>query len=260
MSTLTYEEFAEMYRAQTEYVDFGSLYDALTGDDVVRRLYLVSDNLIDDARKFNLTSIVEPTEVIRKHIIDSLIPLSLIADNVGIPESIADIGTGAGFPLLPMAAALATVSPNTRLVGIDSTAKKISHINAAAEYVGINNVSAIAGRAEELGRAEKSKNRTYRASFELATARAVAALPVLLEICAPLLKTNGVFAALKSHADDELVAGDRAAAKLGMTRESKIDYEIPGGDTRCVIFYRKISDTPDKFPRRYAEISKQPLS
>lgn len=260
MSTLTYEEFAAMYGKQTESVDFGSLHDALTDENVMRRLYLVADNLIDDAAKFNLTSIVEPAEIIRKHLIDSLIPLSLIADNIGIPESIADIGTGGGFPLLPMAAALADIAPKTRLTGIDSTAKKISHINAAANYVGLTNVSAIVGRAEELGRAEKGKNRTYRASFALVTARAVAALPVLLELCAPLIEKNGVFAALKSHADDEIVAGDRAAVKLGMTRESKIDYEIPGGDTRCVIFYRKISDTPDTFPRRYADILKRPLT
>ena len=80
-----------------------------------------------------------------------------------------------------------------------------------------------------------------------------------MELCAPLVKKGGVFAALKSHADEEMVHGDAAAPLLGMTKEVKIDYEIPGGDRRCVIFYRKISDTSEKFPRRYAEITKQPL-
>ncbi len=256
MSDLTYETFAALYDELTKTVDYGSIHDDLTGADTVRRLYLIADNLIDDAKKFNLTSITEPSEIIRKHLIDSLIPLSLIVDNVGVPEKLADIGTGGGFPLLPMAAGLAEIAPSAKLTGIDSTAKKISHINAAAKYVGLTNVTAIAGRAEEFG---KAGNREYRGKFDLVTARAVANLPVLMELCAPFVKKGGVFAALKSHADEEMLHGDAAAPLLGMTKEAKIDYEIPGGDSRCVIFYRKISDTPEKFPRRYAEITKQPL-
>ena len=256
MSDLTYETFAALYAEQTQTVDYGSIHDGLTDADTVRRLYHIADSLIDDAKKFNLTSITEPAEIIRKHLIDSLIPLSLIVDHVGVPEKLADIGTGAGFPLLPMAAGLAKIAPSSKLLGIDSTAKKISHINAAAKYVGLTNVSAVAGRAEEFG---KAGNREYRGNFDLVTARAVANLPVLMELCAPLVKKGGVFAALKSHADEEMLHGDAAAPLLGMTKEAKIDYEIPGGDTRCVIFYRTISDTPEKFPRRYAEITKQPL-
>ena len=256
MSDLTYETFAALYAEQVQFVDYGSIHDELTDADTVRRLYLIADSLIDDAKKFNLTSIVEPSEIIRKHLIDSLIPLSLIVDNTGIPGKLADIGTGAGFPLLPMAAGLAKIAPESRLTGIDSTAKKISHINAAAAYVGLKNVTAIAGRAEEFGKTGKN---TLRGTFDLVTARAVANLPVLMELCAPLVKKGGVFAALKSHADEEMIHGDAAAPLLGLTKEAKIDYEIPGGDQRCVIFYRKISDTPEKFPRRYAEITKQPL-
>lgn len=256
MSDLTYETFSSLYNEQTQFVDYGSIHDELTSPEVVRRLYLIADSLIDDAKKFNLTSIVEPSEVIRKHLIDSLIPLALIVDTCGMPKQLADIGTGAGFPLLPMAAGLAAISPDARLVGIDSTAKKISHIQSAAKYVGLKNVTAIAGRAEEFG---KAGNREYRQKFDVVTARAVASLPVLMELCAPLVAKGGVFAALKSHAEEEMIAGNAAAKLLGMTKEEKIDYEIPGGDTRCVIFYRKITDTPEKFPRRYAEISKQPL-
>ncbi len=256
MSDLTYETFAELYAEQTRFVDFGSIHDELTSSEVTRLLYLIADNLIDDAKKFNLTSIVEPSEVIRKHIIDSLIPLSLIVDTCGVPKTLADIGTGAGFPLLPMAAGLLTVAPTAKLTGIDATAKKISHIQAAAKSIGLTNVTAIAGRAEDFG---KAGNRAYRGKFDLVTARAVAGLPVLMELCAPLVKKDGVFAALKSHAEEEMVAGDAAAKLLGMTKEEKIDYELPGGDTRCVIFYRKKTDTPEKYPRRYAEITKQPL-
>ncbi len=256
MSDLTYETFAELYAEQTAFVDFGSIHDELTSPEVTRRLYLIADNLIDDAKKFNLTSIVEPSEIIRKHIIDSLIPLSLIADTCGIPKTLADIGTGAGFPLLPMAAGLATIAPAAKLTGMDSTAKKISHIQSAAKIIGLTNVTAVSGRAEDFG---KAGNRAYRGKFDLVTARAVASLPVLAELCAPLVKKDGYFVALKSHAEEEMIAGDAAANLLGMTKEEKIDYELPGGDTRCVIFYRKKTDTPEKYPRRYAEITKQPL-
>lgn len=256
MSDLTYETFAALYDEQTRFTDFGSIHDELTAPDTVRRLYLIADLLIDDAKKFNLTSILEPSEIIRKHLIDSLLPLSLTVDHFGIPKKLADVGTGAGFPLLPMAAGLLKISPESKFVGIDSTAKKISHIRRTAEYVGLTNVWAEAGRAEEFGRAG---NRAFRGKFDFVSARAVAGLPVLMELCAPLVEKGGIFAAMKSHAEEEIAQGDAAAVQLGMTKEAKMDYEIPGGDTRCVIFYRKITDTPEKFPRRYAEITKQPL-
>ena len=205
-------------------------------------------------QKMDLTAVLDEDERIDRHDLDSAAPL---AKGLLVPGAkVIDVGTGAGFPLLPMAAGLMKIAPETRLTGIDSTAKKISHINAAAKYVGLPNVTAIAGRAEEFGKTGKN---TLRGSFDLVTARAVANLPVLMELCAPLVKKGGVFAALKSHAEEEMLHGDAAAPLLGMTKEAKIDYEIPGGDRRCVIFYRKISDTPEKFPRRYAEITKQPL-
>ncbi len=253
MSDLTFENFNSLYTDLSRGVCFGQIGEALAAPETVRKLFLISDSLIDDARKFNLTSITEPGEIVRKHIIDSLIPLALTVEHCLVPKNAADVGTGAGFPLLPMAAGLAKISPETKLTGVDSTSKKISHILAAAQYAGLSNVSAVSGRAEELGR------RDFRAKFDLVTARAVANLPVLLELCAPLVAKNGFFAALKSHADDELAQGDIAAKRLGMTNVGKIDYELPGGDTRCVIFYRKITDTPEKFPRRYAEIAKHPL-
>lgn len=256
MAELNYEAFAAMYAEQAQAAHFGGMRDVLTAPETVQRLFRIAESLLDDAKKFNLTSITEPAEVIRKHLIDSLIPLALLVENGKVPRRVADIGTGAGFPLLPMAAALAALSPETRLLGVDSTAKKISHVLASANYVGLTNVSAIAGRAEELGAAG---NRAFRGKFDLVTARAVASLPVLAELCAPLVEKGGIFAALKSHTEEELASGDAAAELLGLTREAKMDYELPGGDTRCVLFYRKITDTPEKFPRRYAEITKHPL-
>ncbi|MBQ8511951.1 MAG: class I SAM-dependent methyltransferase, partial [Clostridia bacterium] len=100
---------------------------------------------------------------------------------------------------------------------------------------------------------------TLRQSFDLVTARAVAALPVLIELCGPFVKVGGHFCALKSNIEGELEIADKAGRVLGLTNIAVIDYEIPGGDKRCLVLYRKTSPTPAKYPRRYAEITKRAL-
>ena len=251
MSQLTLQEFSTLFRdaVSPDLPGFDAIYSAVTGEKCVNALYAVTDRLIDNAKKFNLTSILEPNEIIRKHLIDSLIPLGLL-QNAGITFSTAlDVGTGAGFPLLPMACAADGVS----FTGMDATAKKISHIRETAEFAALTNVSAVSGRAEELARGE------LRQSFDLVCARAVAALPVLIELCAPFVRVGGHFCALKSHIEEELEPADRAGRLLGLTNIAVIDYEIPGGDTRCLVLYRKTAPTPAKYPRRYAEITKRAL-
>ncbi|MBQ2724233.1 MAG: 16S rRNA (guanine(527)-N(7))-methyltransferase RsmG [Clostridia bacterium] len=251
MSQLTLQEFSTLFRdaVSPDLPGFDAIYPVVTGESCVNALYAVTDKLIDNAKKFNLTSILEPTEIIRKHLIDSLIPLGLL-QNAGISFSTAlDVGTGAGFPLLPMACAANGVS----FTGMDATAKKISHIRETAEFAALANVSAVSGRAEELARGE------MRQSFDLVCARAVAALPVLIELCAPFVRVGGHFCALKSHIEEELEPADRAGKLLGLTNIAVIDYEIPGGDTRCLVLYRKTAPTPAKYPRRYAEITKRAL-
>ena len=162
-------------------------------------------------------------------------------------------------------------------MGIDSTAKKIGHIMESAQYSGLTNIDATVGRAEELTAyralsskkesAKKPKNQPkteekkpyFRESFEITTARAVAALPTLLELCAPLTRVGGYFCALKSHADEEILAAGNAPETLGLTLRDKISYTLPGGDARVVLIYEKTAETLRKYPRRYAEITKQPL-
>ena len=162
-------------------------------------------------------------------------------------------------------------------MGIDSTAKKIGHIKETAEYADLTNIDATAARAEELTAypdslapkksAKKTKNQPkteekkpyFRERFDITTARAVAALPTLLELCAPLTKVGGYFCALKSHADEEILAAGNAPETLGLTLRDKISYTLPGGDARVVLIYEKTAETPRKYPRRYAEITKQPL-
>lgn len=254
-SALTYAEFKEIYSslASPETVGFSRLYADFVAPDVTETLYIISALLIVNAKKFNLTSIVEPCEVIRKHIIDSLIPLGLLAERGITPRRMIDVGTGAGFPLLPMAAALSRISPSSAAIGLDATGKKIAHITECAEKCGLASVSGIQGRAEEIS------HDILREKSDLSVARAVAALPVLVELCAPLTSVGGHFVALKSHADDEIAASESAARLCGLRLSEKIDYVLPGGDTRTLVIYDKIAPTPTLYPRRYAEITKKPL-
>lgn len=222
---------------------------AFADGSAVFRLWQICDRLIDNAKRFNLTAILEPEEIVRKHVIDSLIPLALLEDRGIAPRRILDVGTGAGFPLLPWACVL---PEEVSLTGLDATAKKISHIRETAEAVGLSNAAAVQGRAEEAAR------ESMREGFDLVTARAVAALPVLLELCAPLTAVGGVFAALKSHVEEELEAAGPAARILGLSEPETAAYELPGGDRRTLLLYRKIRPTPAKYPRRFAELTKQP--
>lgn len=249
------DEFTELYlsMASRDTAGFASAYDTFTSPDTIRRLWIISCKLTENAKKFNLTSILEPTEIIRKHLIDSLIPLGFLLERGIRVHSLLDVGCGAGFPSLPMAAALASIDANRRVVGLDATAKKISHINETAAACSLPSYDGISARAEEIAKGE------FRETFDIVSARAVANLPVLIELCAPFVKVNGYFAALKSHVEDELDPAVEAGKILGLTEYEKIDYEIPGGDARCLVIFKKTFRTPQKFPRRYAEITKHPL-
>ena len=277
------EQFFSICRAafeESEQYFTPELYVHVTSDEVLTRMYKITEKLVENAKKFNLTSILEPEEIIRKHIVDSVLPLAIM-EKQGIVskiarKTVADVGCGAGFPTLPMSAASLDYFP-LFFMGIDSTAKKIGHIKESAQYSGLTNIDATVGRAEELTAyralsskkesAKKPKNQPkaeekkpyFRERFDITTARAVAALPTLLELCAPLTKVGGYFCALKSHADEEILAAGNAHETLGLTLRDKISYTLPGGDARVVLIYEKTAETPRKYPRRYVEITKQPL-
>lgn len=285
------EQFFSICRAafaESETYFTPELYVHVTSDEVLTRMYKITEKLVENAKKFNLTSILEPEEIVRKHIVDSVLPLAIM-EKQGIVskiarKTVADVGCGAGFPTLPMSAASIDYFP-LFFMGIDSTAKKIGHIKESAEYADLTNIDATAARAEELTAypdspapkksalsskkesAKKPKNQPkteekkpyFRERFDITTARAVSTLPTLLELCAPLTKVGGYFCALKSHADEEILAAGNAHETLGLTLRDKISYTLPGGDARVVLIYEKTAETPRKYPRRYAEITKQPL-
>jgi len=203
--------------------------------------------LLEKNQVMNLTAITEPKDVATLHLLDSLSLLPL-AELWG--KSIVDVGTGAGFPGVPLAIAL----PESRVTLLDSLNKRVDFLRESGDKLGLTNTEYIHARAEEFA-ADR------RESFDFAVSRAVAALPVLCELCLPLVKVSGQFLAMKSsHTEEEIAEAKNAIAKLGGKIEAVADYTIPTTDVvHRVIRIRKVSPTPKKYPRRFAQIKKSPL-
>jgi len=205
--------------------------------------------LIEWNNMMNLTSITEFTEVIHKHFIDSLAIVKAIYPN---RENIIDVGTGAGFPGIPIKIAF----PNTRVVLMDSLKKRIKFLEEVIRKLGLENIRVIHGRAEDLGR-----NEIYRESFDLCTSRAVAKLSVLSEYCIPFLKIGGKFVAYKSgNINDELNEAKSAIKILGGVISDQKEFMLPLTDIgRSLVIIEKIKETPKKYPRSAGKPSKEPL-
>lgn len=212
----------------------------------------------------NVTAISDGDGILVKHIIDSLCCAEAVAryadaargegadgDSSGAERrlTLCDVGSGGGFPALPIAAALGDIS----VCALDSTAKKCRFIEESAASAGITNLTSVCARAEEA--------KGLFGTFDFVTARAVAALPVLIEICAPLLKVGGYFFAMKGkNADAELASSERAARELGLTLADSVRYELPeDSGSRAIFVFRKTSPTPARYPREYRKIVKAPL-
>ena len=202
------------------------------------------DFMVEYNQNVNLTSITEFSEVVVKHFVDSVLPFNML----DIPEgsSFIDVGTGAGFPALP----LLIVRDDLKGTLCDSLNKRCVYLEKACALVGVK-AEIIHSRSEELGRKK-------RECFDFATARAVAAMPVLAEYCIPFVRVGGSFIALKS-VNENIREAEGAIDKLGGKIELVRDYKIPNGDDRRLAVIRKISQTPTKYPRNSANISKKPL-
>ena len=203
--------------------------------------------LLETNRVMNLTAITDPADVAALHFLDSAALLTLADFH---DKSVADVGTGAGFPGLP----LKIVEPSIRLTLLDAQGKRVRFLESVCRELGLEDVACIHGRAEEFA-ADR------RESFDLVTSRAVAALPVLSELCLPLVKPGGYFLAMKSvDCEAELSSAKRALDTLGGRVEAVRDYEIPGTDVRHrLILIKKFRQTPEKYPRVFAKIKKNPL-
>lgn len=204
--------------------------------------------LLEWNEKMNLTAITEPQQVVEKHFLDSL----LLLKAVEIPQNakVIDVGTGAGFPGIP----LLIYRPDIRLTLLDSLQKRLNFLQAVCDALGLS-AELIHARAEEGSRQPK-----LREQYDLACARAVASLPVLCEYCLPFVRSDGAFAAMKGPgAAEELSAGEKAIRLLGAKAESTKAFTLPDGSERNIIICRKTSATSDKYPRHGSKIAKTPL-
>ena len=214
-------------------------------DDALQSFEAYAGRLTEKNRVMNLTAITEEDEVARLHFLDSLSLLPL-ADFK--KASVIDVGSGAGFPGLPLKLAEPTIS----LTLLDAQRKRVDFLRELCGELGTD-VTCVHARAEEAAE--------LRESFDFALSRAVARLNVLCELCLPLVKTGGLFIAMKSvSSDEETAEAARAIRLLGGEPERTADYRIPGTDvTHRAILIRKVSPTPAKYPRRFAKIQKEPL-
>lgn len=206
--------------------------------------------LLEWNKKMNLTAITEPGEIITKHFADSLSVLAYVK----IPQNatVVDIGTGAGFP----GAVMKIARPDLRLTLLDSLQKRVNFLNALIGELGLTGISAAQARAEEGGASPE-----YRERYDIAVSRAVARLNILCEYCLPYVKTGGLFIAMKSGgAAEELEEASPAISLLGGKLVNDIRFTLPESDIgRNLLVIKKIRQTPGKFPRNQAQISKKPL-
>lgn len=216
-------------------------------DEALNRLKIFADFLLERNKVMNLTAIKNPDDVARRHMADSLF-LYKCAELSG--KSILDIGTGAGFPGMP----LKLYDPSLDITMLDSTAKRIAFINEAAEMQNID-VKTIVGRAEDIAREDKDR-------YDIVTSRAVAPLNILAEISLPFVKKGGFFMPMKSHNEasyEEIKAAERAIDTLGGELRKSYIYSVEDGIERQVLAIEKVKETPKQYPRVYTQITKKPL-
>lgn len=208
------------------------------------------DLLIEWNDKINLTAITDKKDVIKKHFEDSLSITSVI--DMNDIDSVIDVGTGAGFPGIP----LKIVFPSLKLTLLDSLNKRINFLNTVVDELGLSDVTALHGRAEEIGR-----NASYRESFDLCVSRAVANLSTLSEFCLPFVKVGGYFVSYKSEkADIEYIEAKNAINLLSGGNVRIEDVIITDTDlTRKMVLIEKLSPIDDKYPRRAGIPLKKPL-
>lgn len=237
--------------------DFFKLFDEyaksmnLTIDeDKIKKFYLYMQLLIEWNEKINLTAITEDEEFIKKHFIDCIKAFKSKA--IAEAHTIIDVGTGAGFPGIP----IAIMHPTAKITLLDSLNKRINFLNLVIKELGLTNVTTIHSRAED-----GARNPELREKFDVATSRAVANMAVLSEFCMPYVKKNGHFVALKGPAIEEELENGKAAIKiLGGELKNIIEVSIEGTDLRHnIVEVLKVRECNKKYPRKAGTVNKNPL-
>ncbi len=216
----------------------------------LQQFHIFYEMLIEKNKVMNLTGITDKGEVICKHFVDSVILMKEHCfENI---SSCMDVGTGAGFPGIP----LAIMNPGIRFVLLDSLNKRIQFILEVRDVLGLTNLEAYHGRAEDFGRMPE-----YREQFDICVSRAVANLSSLCEFCIPFVKPSGYFVSYKSQGvEEEMNTAKNAVCLLGGKYEDVISFSLPGTDiSRSFVVVQKIKSTPEKYPRGGGKVLKKPL-
>ena len=239
---MMFKEYASLIH-QLTYQHIGSDLSDLQ----VTQLCNFGDLLLDWNQRLNLTRITDPHEVILKHFIDSMVLAKFIS---GV--TFADLGTGAGFPGVP----LKILRPDLEIVLMDSLKKRLDFLEIVIKTLNFKGIMTIHARVEDFGR-----NMHYRGHFDTVSSRAVARLPVLLEYALPVLKVNGLFLAPKgSQFEAELAESKKALLLLGGTIEGIEHFSLgEGAEHRAVIRIRKMKETPSQYPRQAGTPTKSPI-
>lgn len=201
------------------------------------------ETLLEENAKTNLTRITDPEEAALKHFVDSIVPYAQFSEGA----KVIDIGSGAGFPALP----LSIMRPDLQITALEAVEKKCAFIRAAAEKCGVR-ITVLNTRAEEQALGNE------RASYDACVTRAVANLRVLLELCAPFIRIGGKVYCYKADYAEELAASGTAERKLGLRLKQIMDMPEALLDHHILVF-EKIAKTPSAYPRRFAKIKKAPL-
>ena len=214
----------------------------------LKQFYNYMNLLIEWNKKVNLTAITEPDEIILKHFVDSLTISKYISDGT----KVVDVGTGAGFPGIP----LKIVRQDVDITLLDSLQKRINFLDEVINELNLEKITTIHSRGEDFG-----KNKKYREEFDIATSRAVANLSTLSEYLLPLVKVGGKVISMKGSLIQEELENSKNAIKILGGQIEKVDeFDLPNSDiSRNIVLIDKIKTTPNRYPRKAGEPSKKPL-
>lgn len=224
--------------------------DVVINERQMEQFVTYYEMMVETNKVMNLTSITEPKEVIDKHFVDSL-AINKIFD-LNRQVSVIDIGTGAGFPGIPIKIAF----PEIQIVLLDSLNKRIKFLNDVVDKLGLENVTCIHGRSEDIARKIE-----YREQFDLCVSRAVANLSTLSELCIPFVKNGGEFVSYKAgKCQKEIEEAKGAVKQLGGILHKVTEFSLPDTDLdRVFVEIHKVKNTPKKYPRKAGTPSKEPL-